>query len=102
MKIRLPGLAWAIALLALPATAATYQGHGCDDRWYDGKAVSTTYGAYECQIRFNGDRVYLKIPGSGLQIVGILDEEVISDPHEIVAQDPKRGVAWTIDCYNLR
>jgi hypothetical protein len=88
--------------LAVPLTApsaAVFKGRHVDDRWYDGQAVSTTYGAYTCRIKFHGDQVFLQM--AGIQIVAVLDEEIIADPHEIVAHDPRRGVDWTIDCYNL-
>lgn len=90
----------AMALL-LPAalSAATFHNRPVDERWYEGRAVSTTYGAYDCRIRFHGDQVFLQL--GGVQIVGVLDEEVIANPHEIVAHDPRRGVDWTIDCFNL-
>jgi hypothetical protein len=89
-----------LALLpASPLGAATFRDRNVDDRWYEGRAVSTTYGAYECLIRFHGDQVFLKL--AGIQIVGVLDDEVIGNPHDILAHDPKRGVDWTIDCYNL-
>ncbi len=89
-----------LALVAAsPAFAASYNGRSVDGRWYEGKAVSTTYGAYDCRIQFHDNEVILDL--SGLQIVGVLEEEVIVDPHEIRANDPKRGVDWTIDCFNL-
>ena len=87
--------------LVLPAalSAATFHGRPVDERWYEGRAVSTTYGAYDCRIRFHGDQVFLKL--GGVQVVGELDDEVIVDAHEIVAHDSLRGVDWTIDCFNL-
>ncbi len=95
-----------IAALAALATAAfahaaTFNGKSVDDKWYEGRAVSTAYGGYRCQIKFHGDRVFFKLNGSGQQIVGMLDDEVITDPHEIVVDDPKRGGYWTLDVYNL-
>ena len=87
--------------LVLPAAlgAATFHNRNVDARWYEGRAVSNTYGGFECRIRFHGDQVFLKL--DGLEIVGVLDDEAISNPHEIVAHDPRRGVDWTIDCYDL-
>jgi hypothetical protein len=102
MRLRPTHALVALALgLLLPAvlSAATFKGRPVDGRWYDGRAVSTTYGAYDCRIQFNGDRVYLQM--GGVQVVGMLEEEVITDAHEIHAHDPRRGVDWTIDCYNL-
>ncbi len=83
------------------AWAASYNGKSVDDRWYEGRAVSTTYGGYRCQIKFHGDRVFFRLGGSGLQIVGVLDDEVIVDAHEVLVHDPKRGGDWTLDVYDL-
>lgn len=100
---RAPRLAFAALLLALlgvpPASAATFKGRSVDGHWYEGKAVSTTYGAYDCKLQFHDNEVILDL--GGMQVVGVLEEEAILDPHEIVANDPKRGVDWTIDCFNL-
>ena len=94
-------LALAATALLLPAalSAATYHNRSVDDHWYEGRAVSTTYGGYDCRIRFHGDQVFLKL--DGVQVVGVLEDEGIANPHEIVAHDPRRGVDWTIDCFNL-
>lgn len=91
----------ASASFAPPARAAMYEGRNIDGHWYEGRAVSTTYGAYRCQIKFNGDRAFFKLDGSSIQIVGMLDEEVITDPHDILVRDPKRGVNWTLEVVNL-
>lgn len=86
--------------LAPLATAATYKGKHVDARWYAGKAVSTTYGGYDnVQIKFEGERVYIKVGGQ--QIVAFLEEESIHDPHEIACNDPKRGVNWVLSVYDL-
>lgn len=96
-----------LALLACAATvraasAATFEGRNVDARWYEGRAVSTTYGAYRCQIQFHGDRVFFRPEGSSVQVVADLDEEIISDPRDILARDPKRGVNWTLEVFNIR
>lgn len=98
---------WLLSLLLIPlvpcgtARCATYHGRIVDGRWYEGRTVSTTYGAYECDIKFNGERVYMKLRSAGVQIVGILEDEAIADPHDIEVNDPARGVNWTIDCFDL-
>ena len=84
------------------AWAASYNGKSVDDRWYEGRAVSTTYGGYRCQIKFHGDRVFFRPESGSVQVVAILDEEVITDPHDILARDPRRGVNWTLEVFNLR
>lgn len=86
--------------LATSSSAATYKGRHVDARWYSGKAVSTTYGGYDnVQIKFEGERVYIKVGGQ--QIVAFLEEESIHDPHEIACNDPKRGVNWVLSVYDL-
>ncbi len=91
----------AIALWPGAPRAATYNHRSVDGKWYDGKAVSSTYGAYDCQLKFTGDRVLIKLAGASSRVVGVLDDEIITDAHEIVVHDPRRGVDWTLDCYNL-
>ena len=102
MSIRPRRVLTALALgMLLPAVllAASFRGRPVDGRWYEGRAVSTTYGAYDCRIQFHGENVYLQV--GSVQVVCMLDDEVITDPHEIIAHDPRRGVDWTIDCFNL-
>jgi hypothetical protein len=91
----------ACALGAATVTAATYQGRRVDGRWYEGRAVSNSFGAYECQIKFDDDRVLLKVPAAGIQIVAFLEDEMITDAHDITVYDPRRGVYWTLDVFNL-
>lgn len=91
----------AAVLCAVTASAAIYRGRRVDGRWYEGRIVSTTFGAYECQVRFDGERALIRLPGSGLQINGFLEDEVITDPHDITVEDPRRGVYWTLSVHNL-
>jgi hypothetical protein len=93
-------LAVACALPAL-TPAATLNGRSVDDRWYEGRAVSNTWGGYKCQMKFHGDRVFIRLEGAGVEVVGVLDDEELTDPHEIVVHDPKRGGDWTLDCINM-
>lgn len=86
---------------AAVAEAAMYNNRNIDGKWYEGRVVSTTYGAYRCQAKFNGDRVYMRIEGSGVQVVGLLEDEVITDPHDILVNDPRRGVNWTLELHDL-
>ncbi len=103
VKFRSLSVAFLAAALTLPAAprAATHDGRNVDGRWYEGRAVSTTFGSYACQIKFSGDRALIKLSEAGIQIVGMLDEEGILDPHDIVVNDPKRGVYWTLDCFDM-
>ena len=89
-------LAWTTA-----ARAAMFEGRAIDDHWWDGRAVSDTWGAYHCQIKFHGDRVFFRLVDAGIEVVGVLDDEIIVDPHDILVHDPKRGGDWSLDCYDL-
>jgi hypothetical protein len=97
------GWAAAAALLCLPAAlaAATFEGRPIDDIWYEGRAVSTTWGGYRCSMKFHDDRVFMRLVDAGIDVVGVLDDEEILDSHEITVHDPKRGGDWTLDCFNL-
>jgi hypothetical protein len=86
---------------ASPLAAATYQGRPVDDVWYQGRCLCYTYGQFDCQIRFHGDRAFIRIPTEGIQVVGVLEDEIILDAHDIVVNDPKRGVNWSLDCLDL-
>jgi len=89
------------ALLPAALAAATLDGKSVDERWYEGRAVNDDLGGYHCQMKFHGDHVFIRLIEAGLDVVGVLDDEAISDPHEIVVHDPKRGCDWTLDCYDL-
>lgn len=102
--MRQPRIVAAIAALSAvfacaagPLHSASFEGRNIDGHWYAGTAANNTYGTYRnVQIEFNGERAYIKLRG-GLQIVCILEEEAITDPHEIICYDPLRGVTWTLD-----
>jgi hypothetical protein len=87
--------------LAAPLAAATYHGRPVDDVWYQGRCLCYTYGQFDCQIRFHGDRAFIRIPSEGIQVVGVLEDEAISDPHDVPVNDPKRGVNWSLDCLDM-
>ena len=102
MRIRwLAALALLGLVLAGSSLAATHKGRRVDGRWFEGRIVNTTFGSYDCQVRFDGDRATLKMPSSGVQIVGFLEEEEIFDPRDITLYDPRRGVYWTLSVHNL-
>ena len=90
-----------IAALAAPLSAATFLGNPVDDVWFQGRCLCYTYGQFDCQIRFHGDRAFIRIPSEGIQVVGVLEDEAILDPHDVFVNDPKRGVAWTLDVLDL-
>lgn len=97
----IPVLALAGVLLATSGWAAIYKGRRVDGRWFEGRAISTTFGAYDCQVRFDGDRALIRLPAAGTQVVGFLEEETILDPHDITVYDPRRGIYWTLSVFNL-
>jgi hypothetical protein len=103
MRLRaIAALALVGALFATSAVAAIYKGRRVDGRWFQGRVVNTTYGAYDCEARFDGERVLLRLPSAGgLQINGFLEDEVIHDPRDISVEDPRRGVYWTLTVFNL-
>ncbi len=108
MRIRLRALTGALAVAALavtlagaPGAAAIYKGRRVDGRWYEGRVISTTFGAYDCQVRFDGERALVRLHGAGVQINGFLEDEVIEDPRQIDVEDPRRGVWWTLSVFNL-
>ena len=93
-------LLW-IGALPSPATPATYDGRVIDGHWYNGSAVNHLAGKFDdCRIRFESEKLYVKVP-SGATIVGFMDEEIISDPHEIHVYDPKRSLYWIVDVVDL-
>jgi hypothetical protein len=98
---RVAVLVLAGVLCAASAIAATYKGRRVDGRWFEGRATSTTYGSYTCQVRFDEDHAMVKLASQGMQIEMFLEDEVISDPHDITAYDPRRGVYWTLSVQNL-
>lgn len=102
MRIRMMAfLALAGVLLAGSASAAIYKGRRVDGRWFEGRVVSTTFGAYDCQVRFDGERALIRLPALSMQLEGFLEDEVITDPHDITVEDPRRGVYWTLNVFNL-
>lgn len=98
---RIAVLALAGVLFAGSAFAAIYKGRRVDGRWFEGRIVSTTFGAYDCQVRFDGERALIRLPATSLQINGFLEDEVITDPRDITVEDPRRGVYWTLTVFNL-
>lgn len=98
---RIGVLVLAGVLCAATSFAATYKGRNVDGHWFDGRATNTTFGSYNCQIRFADDRAMVRIPSLGMQIETFLDDEAISDPHDITVYDPRRGVYWTLSVRNM-
>lgn len=93
----------ALALLAVasPLGAASYQGHNVDSRRYHATVANSDYGTYEnVEVKFQDDHAFVYFSRGG-RLVLILREDEIVDPHEIIADDPLRGITWEIDVKDL-
>jgi hypothetical protein len=101
MRSRILLLVAACGLAAVAANAAVYKGRQVDGRWFEGRVVSDDFGAYDCQVRFSGDRAMVRLTNYNLQVEGFLEDEAITDPHRILLHDPKRGMYWTLDVFNF-
>jgi hypothetical protein len=94
-------LAAALACAVAPAAAATYQGHGVDGRTWHCNAQTNDFGKFtNCEVRFDGERAYLTLPG-GPRIILILEDEHIVDRHVVPAYDHRRGIHWELDVLDL-
>lgn len=83
------------------ATAAHYRGKNVDGTWYTGDISHPDFGTLRnVSVRFEGERVMVQFSGGG-QINAHLDDEEISDPHEIPARDHRRGIVWTLSVRDL-
>ncbi len=51
-------------------------------------------------MRFHAEHAFIYLRGGG-RIVLILQDETITDPHRIPADDPQRGVVWEISVMDL-
>lgn len=89
------------ASFVAPASAADYGGRCVDGKYFNASAAASPYGTFEdVQVKFQGERVYIRFP-HGLQIIAILEDERIDDPHEVIAQDDKRDLTWVLDVRGL-
>ncbi len=85
----------------VPAGAATYRGHSVDGRRFTGSIMNPDIGILDgVEIRFRDEHAYVTVRGVG-RLVLILQDEEITDPHRIPADDPRRGVVWEIDVRDL-
>ena len=93
----------ALAALACASTAvaATYQGRNVDGRWFQGRIVNNTFGAYDTWVRFQEDRVFYGQPSGASHFLGTLEQEEISDTHDIRVYDDRRGIWWSLQVYHL-
>jgi hypothetical protein len=101
MRSRILLLVAAWALATTTAFGASYKGRHVDGRWFEGRVMNEDFGAYDCQVRFHDDRAMVRFTSLNLQMEGFLEEEAIADPHRITLYDPRRGMYWTLDVFNL-
>lgn len=86
---------------ATPAVAATYKDRSVDRVRYHARISNGDYGTYDnVEVKFHGDHADVYFPRGG-RLVLLLEDEVIVDPHEIVAHDPLRGITWEVDVRDL-
>jgi hypothetical protein len=105
---RIPPIALAIAGLlaglsvANEATAATFQGRSVDGKRYQASVLNQDYGLIDgVEVRFQGEHAYVYLRGGG-KLVLILQDEDITDPCRVPADDYRRGVVWEINVKDLR
>lgn len=99
LTVVLAALAAVVAATASPA--ATYRGRSVDDRRYQGSILNYDYGLIDgVEVRFHAEHAFIYLRGGG-RIVLILQDETITDPHRIPADDPQRGVVWEISVMDL-
>ncbi len=91
----------ALALVAGAAVAASYRGESLDGKRYQASILNADFGRYDnVEVRFQGDHAYVYMHGRS-RLVLILEDEEITDPHRIPADDPRHGVTWEIDLREL-
>jgi hypothetical protein len=103
MRHALPAALALCLLAALPvasARGATYHGRNVDGKRYQGSVLNQDFGLIDnVEIKFHGDHAYVYLRGGRLLL--ILQDEEITDPHRIPADDPRRGTVWEIDVKDL-
>jgi hypothetical protein len=106
VRIRPMVLASAGLLMALLAveevSAATYQGRNVDGRRYQGSVLNHDFGLIDgVEVQFQSEHAFIYLHGGG-KLVLILQDEEITDPRRIPADDPRRGIVWEINVKDLR
>jgi hypothetical protein len=87
--------------LAATASAATYRGRSVDGRRYQGSVLNYDYGMIDgVEVKFHAEHAFVYLHGGG-RLVLILQDEDITDPHRIPADDPQRGIVWEISLTDL-
>lgn len=89
------------ALATRCADAATFQDRVVDGKWFVGSAFNIHAGLIDdCRIQFRGTTAIVRGAGGGQLILDLRDEN-ITDPHEIEADDHRRGLLWTLSLKDL-
>jgi hypothetical protein len=91
------------ALLVVGETsAATFQGRSVDGRRYQASVLNHDYGIIDgVEVRFQSEHAFVYLRGGG-KLVLILQDEEITDPRCIPADDLQRGIVWEINVKDLR
>src|SRR5947207_2044116 len=92
-----------IAILA-PAAArgAMFRGRSIDGPRFSASVMNDDAGSINSvEVKFSGHNATVFLRGSS-QLNLVLDEEDITDPRHIAAQDDRRGIRWEIEIRNLR
>jgi hypothetical protein len=93
-------VALAIGVSVTTAPAATYRGRNVDGRRYQGSILNNDYGMIDgVEVKFEAEHAYIYLRGG--RLVLILQDESITDPHRIAADDPERGTVWEIRLTDL-
>lgn len=88
-------------LAAGPALPATYQGRNLDGKRFQASILNQDYGLVDnVEVKFHDEHAYVYLRG-GWRLVLILQEEEITDPHHIPADDLRRGITWEINLKEL-
>ena len=84
-------------LAAGAALPATYRGRDLDGRRYQASILNQDHGLIDnVEVKFHDEHAYVYLRG-GWRLVLILQDEEITDPHHIPADDLRHGITWEIN-----
>ena len=93
-------LSFAMLLIPAEAKGAEYQGQKVDGMRYRGFVRSLDTGKYyPASVIFEQNRASVR-PKSGRRLDLLLDQEIVEDPEEVLATDP-RGRTWALSVDGL-
>ena len=88
-------------LAAGAAIPATYHGRSLDGKRYQASILNPDHGLVDnVEVKFHDEHAYVYLRG-GARLVLILEEEEVTDPHHIFADDLRRGITWEINLKEL-